>query len=77
MVLLKRYSDKKVLYFNSVQYDLIQVCQFLDCSIDDEKMATLVEHLQFSNFKNNPAVNNEGAKVSSMVRQSGGNNFLS
>jgi len=36
-----------------------RVCKFLDVELSQEKVEQLKEHLDFKNFKNNPAVNNE------------------
>ena len=36
-----------------------KVATLLEVSLTEEKITTLLDHLAFKNFKNNPAVNNE------------------
>ena len=36
-----------------------KVATHLDVSLTEDKLATLLDHLAFKNFKNNPAVNQE------------------
>ena len=75
---VKEYPNILFIWFEDMKKDLRsvikKVCNFLDCSLTKEEMERLLNHLDFKNFKNNPAVNREDAKDFGFMRKDG--NFV-
>jgi len=59
----KHHKNFLIINFEDMKRDLRgvveKVATLLEVSLTEEKITTLLDHLAFKNFKNNPAVNNE------------------
>ena len=75
---VKDHKNVLFIYFEEMKNDMDsvigRVCKFLDVELSKEKVEQLKEHLDFKNFKNNPAVNNEIWKSFGLANQEG--NFI-
>eukprot|EP00092_Neocalanus_flemingeri_P035044 GFUD01038132.1.p1 GENE.GFUD01038132.1~~GFUD01038132.1.p1 ORF type:complete len:350 (-),score=91.30 GFUD01038132.1:64-1113(-) len=64
------YEDMK----RDIRSVIAKVSKLLDSPLTDDQVETLVEHLDIKNFRNNPAVNMESAKMVGMMKKEG--NFI-
>lgn len=58
-------NDTNVLYLQyeematNLKGSINKIAKFLDCPLDESKMDSLLDHLNITNFRNNPAVNSQ------------------
>ena len=75
---VKDHKNVLFIFFEEMKNDMDsvigRVSKFLDVELSQEKVEQLKEHLDFKNFKNNPAVNNEIWKSFGLANQEG--NFI-
>ena len=72
---VKDHKNVLFIFFEEMKNDMDsvigRVSKFLDVELSQEKVEQLKEHLDFKNFKNNPAVNNEIWKSFGLANQEG------
>ena len=76
--MLREHDNMLFIWFEDMKTDMRSVVEkvshFLDSPLTQDKTGQLVDHLDFKNFKNNPAVNNEIWKNFGMTCNEG--NFI-
>ena len=72
---LRDHQNVIFIYFEEMKRDLRKVIErvakFLDKELSENDIQMLLNHLDFNNFKNNPAVNNEVWKSFGLANQEG------
>ena len=72
---LRDHQNVIFIYFEEMKRDLRKVIErvakFLDKELSENDIQMLLNHLDFNNFKNNPAVNNEVWKSFGLATQEG------
>ena len=72
---LRDHKNVLFIFFEEMKQDLRQVIErvskFLNKELTEDKIQTLLKHLEFKNFKNNPAVNNEVWKSFGLAKHDG------
>jgi len=75
---LKNHPNFLFIFYEDMKKDLrsviLKVCDFLESPLSETQITTLIDHLDIKNFRNNPAVNNEGFKATGLADKSG--NFI-
>lgn len=65
-VLYLQYEDM----VSNLEGSIKKIANFLDCSLDESKMGEMLEHLNITNFRNNPAVNSQELSAVGILNKS-------